>query len=363
MLSVRFQFLIGFALFALALGAASRDFYKILEVKKTATQNEIKKAYRKLSLKYHPDKNPSEDAQNKFTEIGAAYGVLSDEEKRKIYDQGGEEAVSQQEQRANQPAQDPFSIFEAFGFGGAGRRASQEEPRTANVEIPLMVSLSQLYNGDVLDVSYKRQVLCMEYRQCEKNMKDCQGPGIKLKVQQLAPGFVQQVQVADPSCVARGKAWKSPCKACPKGQTEEEEIQLTVDIQVGMMDGDTVRFDQVADEAVGHIAGDLVFKIKQGQHELFKRQGDDLHIDMVITLLDSLVGFDREIVHLDNHIVKVSKKDVTYCSQVMKIVGEGMPRKNGRDKQHRGDLYVTFLIDFPAEFSKSQKDAIRAIMK
>jgi DnaJ-class molecular chaperone len=362
MLSVGFQLAILCAIFVVCLGAASRDFYKILEVKKSATQNEIKKAYRKLSLKYHPDKNPSKEAQEKFTEIGAAYGVLSDEEKRKVYDQGGEEAVNQHEQRANQPAQDPFSIFEAFGFGG-GRRASQEEPRTPNVEIPLHVSLAQLYNGDVLDVSYKRQVLCMDYRQCEKNMKDCQGPGIKLKVQQLAPGFVQQVQVADPSCVARGKAWKSPCKACPKGQTEEEEIQLTVDIQTGMMDGDTVRFDQVADEAVGHIAGDLVFKIQQGPHELFKRQGDDLHMDMSISLLDSLVGFHREIVHLDNHKVQVDKKDVTYCSEVVKIAGEGMPRKNARSKDQRGDLYITFLIDFPRDFSDSQKKAIRAILK
>lgn len=350
------------AIIALGLSAASRDFYKILDVKKSATQNEIKKAYRKLSLKYHPDKNPSPEAKEKFTEIGAAYGVLSDEEKRKTYDQGGEDAVNMQEQRANQPAQDPFSIFEAFGFGGGGRRAAQEEPRTANVEIPLHVSLAQLYNGDILDVSYKRQVLCMDYRQCEKNMKDCQGPGIKLKVQQLAPGFVQQVQVADPNCVARGKAWKSNCKACPKGQTEEEEIQLTVDIQTGMMDGDTVRFDQVADEAVGHIAGDLVFKIKQGSHEQFKRQGDDLHMDMSISLLDSLVGFETTVTHLDNHVVKVSKKDVSYCSEVMKVAGEGMPRKNGR-KGHRGDLYITFLIDFPRTFSDSQKQAIKAIMK
>merc|ERR1711907_9964 len=144
-----------------------------------------------------------------------------------------------------------------------GRRGREEEPRTANVEIPVRVSLKQLYLGEVLDVDYKRQVLCVEASQCEKKNNACQGPGISMKTQQLAPGFVQQVQVHDSSCVARGKAWKSPCSACPKGPTESEEIQLTLDIQPGLSDGDTIKFDQVADEAVGHIPGDLIFVLKQ----------------------------------------------------------------------------------------------------
>ena len=258
---------------------------------------------------------------------------------------------------------DPFSIFEAFGFGGmGGRQRNDEEPRTANVEIPFRVSLKQLYTGDLLDVSYRRQVLCMDAKSCEKPNKDCQGPGIKMKVQQLAPGFVQQIQVADASCVARGKSWKSPCKGCPKGATEEEEIQLVLDLQQGMMDGDTIKFDQVADEAVGHIAGDLIFKIKQNQHELFTRQGDDLHMSLTISLLDSLVGFETTIKHLDDHVVRIVKTDVTYCQEVMKISNEGMPRKgsNGRSK---GDLFVTFHINFPRDLSASQKTAIRAILK
>jgi DnaJ-class molecular chaperone len=147
--------------------------------------------------------------------------------------------------RANQPASDPFSIFEHFGFGGMGGHGRQEDPHTANVEIPVRVTLQQLYLGVQLDVEYLRQVVCVEASSCEKKSQDCQGPGIKMRVQQLAPGFVQQVQVSDPSCVARGKAWKPNCKACPRGMTEEEEIQLTLDIQPGMFHGDTIKFDQV----------------------------------------------------------------------------------------------------------------------
>ena len=150
------------------------------------------------SLKFHPDKNPSSEASEKFSEIANAYAVLSDSDKRKTYDMGGEEAVKQKEQRDSQPQTDPFSMFEHFGFGGGGgRRGREEEPRTATVNIPIRVSLRQLYVGEVLDVSYVRQVLCTEHLSCQKKCSDCQSAGIKLRSQQLAPGFVQQVQVND----------------------------------------------------------------------------------------------------------------------------------------------------------------------
>lgn len=345
------------AIIACALGAAAVDYYKILDVTKSATAAEIKKAYRKLSLKYHPDKNPSPDAAEKFSQLSVAYDVLSDPEKREAYNRGGVEAVQQQEQRANQPAaNDPFSIFEHFGFGGMGGRR-QEEARTPNVEIPVRVTLRQLYLGELVDVSYTRQVLCVEANLCQKNNNECQGPGIKLRAQQLAPGFVQQVQVADPSCVARGKSWKSPCKACPKGMTEEEEIQLTVDVAAGMANGDKIKFDQIADEAVGHIPGDLVFNIRQLPHEFFVRDGDNLKMDLHITLVDSLVGFSKSFRHLDGHEVVVKKEDVSYCSEVVRVRGEGMPVKGSRGA--KGDLFVTLLIDFPRQFTDAQKKKIK----
>lgn len=260
--------------------------------------------------------------------------------------------------RANTPAADPFNIFEHFGFGGGfGGRQHQEEQRTPNVEVPIRVSLKQLYLGELLDVEYTRQVVCVEASSCEKKNQDCQGPGVKLRVQQLAPGFVQQVQVADPSCVARGKAWKSPCKACPRGMTEEEEIQLTLDIQAGMKDGDKIKFDQVADEAVGHTPGDLVFVVRQILDKRFAREGDDLRTSMTISLEESLVGFGKVIEHLDGHQVKVSKDDVSHCGDFIRIPGEGMPKRG--NKNARGDLYVELLISFPKKLSIQQKNLIR----
>jgi DnaJ-class molecular chaperone len=106
--------------------------------------------------------------------------------------------------RQNTPAQDPFSIFEHFGFGG--HRRQHEEARTPNVEIPLRVTLRQLYLGEVLDVSYLRQVVCTEANTCQKNSKDCQGPGVKIRMQQLAPGFVQQIQVYSFLCCVQAAA-------------------------------------------------------------------------------------------------------------------------------------------------------------
>ena len=168
------------------------------------------------------------------------------------------------------------------------------------------------------------------------------------------------LQVSDPACVARGKAWKAPCKACPNGMTEEEEIQLTVDIQAGMRHGDSIKFDQVADEAVGHIPGDLVFVVHQLAHPLFSRQGDDLHVQFTISLLESLVGFHKTLEHLDGHIVDVAKNDVTYCAEVIQIHNEGMPIKGSRGA--RGSLFITLHIDFPRQFDERQKTLIRQAM-
>lgn len=266
--------------------------------------------------------------------------------------------------RGNQAAADPFSIFEAFGFGGMGGR-QREDPRTPNVEIPLRVTLRQLYLGELLDVAYSRQVLCTDASSCQSNKQECQGPGVAVRMHQLAPGFVQQVQVSDPNCVGRGKAWKQNCKACPKGMTEEEEIQLTLDVQSGMRDGDRISFEQVADEQVGHISGDLIFIIQQITHASFIRNGDHLATTIAITLLESLVGFTRTFEHVDGHQVVIKKDTVTYCGEVFVVKGEGMPLKDGRDRKNKrfGDFYVTLSIDFPKAFTEQQKSALRDILK
>ena len=138
--------------------------------------------------------------------------------------------------------------------------------------------------------------------------------------------------------------------------TEEEEIQLTVDVAAGMHHGEQIKFDEIADEAVGHLAGDLIFIVNQIPHPHFTRDGNDLHIRMDITLEDALLGFTRTFTHLDGHKVEVTKTGITHCSEVYTIPNEGMPVKG---KKQKGNLHITLEIQFPAAFTSTQKDHLR----
>ena len=234
---------------------AAEDFYKLLGISRSASQKEIKKAYRSKSLEFHPDKNKSEGAAEKFAEIAYAYEVLTDEEKKNIYDRHGEEGLKQHEQRQGQGGghggfEDIFSHF-GFNFGGGHGGSRQREQSTPNVNIPLRVTLKQLYLGDTIDVEYVRQTLCVNWQECMKTNQECQGPGMKVRMQQIAPGFVQQVQQRDERCIGRGKMWSSNCRACPGGQTQSEKIDLTIDLQKGMYPGEPITFEGVADEKPG----------------------------------------------------------------------------------------------------------------
>jgi len=341
---------------------SAEDFYKLLGISRRATVKEIKKAYRQKSLEFHPDKNKSEGAADKFSAIAHAYEVLSDESKREIYDRHGEEGLKQHEQRGGGGGGfggDPFDdIFSQFGFGGGGgRRRDSGERRTDSVEIPLQMTLKQLYTGEMLDVHYVRNVLCRNWEDCVRKDQGCSGPGVKIGRQQIAPGFVQQVQMNDPSCIAHGKSWRSNCRACPK-KTETEKIELTADVSKGMRPGERITFEGVADEKPGFIAGDLHFIITEIPDDRFRRDGDHLYMTREIPLVDALVGFTLELSHVDDHKFSVEVDGVTECDHVMRVPGKGMPRRSGRGF---GDLYITFEVDFPDSLSESQKKRIKEI--
>lgn len=270
----------------------AEDFYSLLGISRRATNKEIKKAYRQKSLEFHPDKNKAEGAADKFAEINRAYEALMDEEKRSIYDQHGEEGLKQHEQRSaggggGGGGFDPFEAF--FGFGGGGRQRRDQEQRTPNVDIPFELTLEEMYSGATFEVSYIRQVLCLKWEMCMKNAPECQGPGVKVRRQQIAPGFVQQVQQRDDRCVARGKMWHPNCSEC-KSQTEAEKIDLTVDAFKGIREGEAITFEEVADEKPGYKAGDLNFIVVEKAHPVYHRDGDNLYMTKTIPLVDALVS-------------------------------------------------------------------------
>jgi len=317
-----------------------------------------------MSLKFHPDKNREEGAAEKFSEISRAYEVLSDDELKEVYDRHGEEGLERKEKQGGGGGHGGFDdIFSQFGFnmgGQGGGRGRGGEQKTPSVEMSLRLTLKQLYMGATLEVETHRQALCMNWQQCMKNDQACQGPGIKVKMQQLAPGFVQQVQTRDEKCVARGKMWRPNCRDCPQGQTEPEKLDLTIDVTKGMRAGERVTFEGAADEKPGMPAGDLEFIIVEAGNTEFRRNGDHLYKTIEIPLVDALVGFKREITHLDDAKFTIEVKDVTESDHTMRVSSKGMPRRNGRG---HGDLFITFDVDFPDTLTVDQKAKIEQILR
>lgn len=333
-------------------------YYDILGVDKSASSDDLRKAYRKLALKYHPDKNP--DAGDKFKEITHAYEILSDPEKREIYDRYGEEGLKGGAGGGGfGGADDIFDAFfggGGFGFGRGGRGRPQGPRKTDDVQHPLQATLEELYNGAVRKIRVTRTRNCTD---CDgkgatkegavETCTDCRGQGIKLVTKQISPVFIQQMQVKCPTCNGEGQVIdkKYKCKKCNGKKVTSEKKTLDVHIDKGMKDRQRIVFEGEADERPGMTPGDIIFIIQEKPHDVFTRQDAHLIVQKKITLSEALTGFEFEITHLDDRqlIVKSPKGEVIKPNSVKQITGQGMPRyKNPYD---RGNLYVKFEVEFP----------------
>mmetsp|Transcript_86301 Transcript_86301/g.244385 ORF Transcript_86301/g.244385 Transcript_86301/m.244385 type:complete len:523 (+) Transcript_86301:110-1678(+) len=274
--------------------ADTTKFYKTLEVDKSASDADIKKAYRKLAVKHHPDKGGD---QEKFKEITRAYEVLSDSEKRAKYDRFGEEGLED-----GGGGGDASDIFDAFFGGGGGRRGGgggRRRQKTKDVVQPLKVTLEQLYNGTTKKMAITRQVI--DKKKGVKECRSCDGQGMRVEVIRMGP-MIQQMQ--------------SPCGACG-GQgrtftTKQEREVLEVAIQKGAMDGHKIPFREMADEHPEADTGDVIFICKQQDHAVFKRKGADLFIEKKVSLVEALCGFSMDIEHLDGRklLVKTAPGEI-----------------------------------------------------
>ncbi|KAJ1608935.1 DNAJ domain-containing protein with a signal peptide [Cryptosporidium canis] len=336
--------------------ALGKSYYEVLGVRSDASETEIKKAYRQMSLKYHPDRNPSPDASEKFKEIATAYEVLSDPEKRKIYDRYGVDGIKQH--LDDFETQDPFDLF-SMGFGnlfGMGSGKGGERYRVPDTTFKIFMTLEQLYFGEIIAISFTRPVLCINASDCLKNRNDCAGAGTKLFTQQMGPGFMVQHQVNDPTCVSRKKGWDKNCRQCPNGPTELETAQLTAYIEAGMYSGDTIRFEGSGEQKLNQEPGDFVVAIFEIEHKKFKRVGNDLYTNMEISLADALLGFNLPLKFIDGKNINIEKSDVTSYGDVLRVRNKGMPIRNSNEY---GDLYVTLKFRMPSELNSSQKKLIK----
>jgi DnaJ-related protein SCJ1 len=342
------------------------DYYKLLGVTRNAKLNEIKKAYRKLAPLYHPDKHPGdEEKKAKFQAISNAYEVLSDDEKRRIYDQYGEEGLKKGVKSGG-----GFSFEDIFSnvFNQGGNRKSDEMPKGNPIRIKLAVTLEDLYNGKTLKVLQRRQELCSYCRGTGaensddiSTCPDCGGSGVKVVTQKLGPGFVQRMQTTCDRCSGKGKIVTSTCSHCHGSKVETAEQMITLEIEKGMPDGYEIISHDDGDERPGEEPGDLIFKVSTAPHKRFERRGNDLHVNMTISLLQALVGFNKSFKHLDGHEVTVSREEVTKPGQTISISSEGMPH-HGFSTQ-KGDLYITFIIQFPSTITEEQKEGFKKLLQ
>ena len=190
--------------------SCEKDLYKILGVKRDATANDIKHKYRELSRKYHPDKNKSKDAEEKYKEINEAYDVLHDNKKRRLYDRGGMDAVNRAQHEGEGGGMDPFDIFSQF-FGGGGNR-NKRRNQADDIKIKVRTTLKDLYMGKEYEFTYTRNAMCPHCRgsgadsyEDVENCKKCNGQGVIMETRQIGPGFIQQFQKECPKCGGKGK--------------------------------------------------------------------------------------------------------------------------------------------------------------
>ncbi|OIW34872.1 mitochondrial targeting protein [Coniochaeta ligniaria NRRL 30616] len=337
-------------------------YYDALGVAPTATEDELKKAYKKGALKYHPDKNASNPAaEEKFKEISHAYEILSDRQKREIYDQYGEAGLEGGAGGGGMAAEDLFAqFFGGGGFGGGlggmfggGPGGQRGPPKARTIHHTHKVSLEDIYRGKTSKLALQRSVIC---KACKglggkegavRKCTGCDGHGMKTMMRQMGP-MIQRFQTVCPDCNGEGEIIKDKdrCKVCKGKKTVVERKVLHVNVDRGVKSGEKITYTGEGDEAPGIQAGDVVFEIEQKPHPRFTRRGDDLLYHCEIELVTALAGGTIFIEHLDERWLSVDilPGEAIAPGAVKMIRGQGMPSFRHHDC---GNLYIQFDVKFP----------------
>jgi chaperone protein DnaJ len=365
--------------------STKQTYYEILDVPKDADDETIRKAYRKLALKWHPDRNRDnqEEANQKFQEINKAYNVLSDARKRQIYDQTGEEGLEGLDAPGG-PGFDPRDIFGQFfggggpgGFsffgGGSGQPENKAHLASPQKEVPITVDITTCYKGGQQDISVQRAEKCPD---CDgrgvKSLDDiircppCNGQGITIQVQRT-PFGMQQLQSTCRKCHGKGKSIKAgaECQKCHGRKTIPVNKKYTVDIPAGAVDGFPITIKGESDWAPDYgFVGDLILivRISAPAGCIFRREGHNLVIKKPISLVESLCGVHFGIRHLDDRILEVKWERIIKPGDSLIVRGEGLPVFQSRpNTSSRGDLIIRFEVVYPGEYlDQPTKQAIRA---
>lgn len=360
---------------------AKRDYYEVLGVDKSATQDEIKKAYRKLAVKYHPDRNPGDKtAEEKFREATDAYEVLSDEKKRPLYDQYGFAGVDGMDQGGAQYSHafhdfsdlfggaggfgDLGDLFGSFFGGGSSRSSRRNDPsKGGTVTSTVNITFKEAVYGTNKEIRFRR------YESCEvchgtgcasgserKTCPTCNGMG---QVRQ-GNGFISFQQTC-PSCRGRGSIIDNPCSSCRGSGVQEKSKTMTLKIPAGIDDG-----KRIVITGQGHAgenggpAGDLLVIFNIESHKYFERDGEDLYCVVPISMTQAALGCEIIVNGLDDKKISMVIPEGTKSGKMFRIKNEGVPISNSSRK---GDLYVKILVETPSRLSLKQKALLKQFME
>lgn len=346
---------------------SKRDYYEVLGVDKSISGKDLKKAYRRVAMKYHPDRNPDDkEAEEKFKEANEAYEVLSDSEKRAAYDQYGHRAFE-------------GGMGGGGGFGGAegfadafgdifgdifgGGRGRQRGPAPGNdLQYNLELDLEQAVKGAEVEITIPNIVSC----------KPCNGsgakPGSKVNTCQTCGGAgqvrVQQgffaVQQTCPHCQGKGKTIADPCTSCRGQGVVRENKTLNVKVPAGVDNGDRIRLSGEGEASrEGGVAGDLYVSIHVRQHRLFERDGKNLHCDVPISFVDAALGGELEVPTLDGK-VKLKIPAETQTGKMFRLRGKGVKPVRGGNI---GDMLCRVVVETPVNLNKQQKELLEQLQE
>lgn len=359
---------------------AKRDYYEVLGVGKNATPEELKKAYRKLALQYHPDRNPGDkEAEEKFKEAAEAYDVLSNPDKKARYDQFGHAGLDGQA-AGGMNMDDIFSHFgdifgDLFGggfgggFGGFGGFGGGQRRRPvmhgSNLRIKVKLTLEEVDKGCEKKIKVSKYVPCKScggsgargnaYETCPH----CNGSGVVIEMKRTILGQMQTQSVC-PHCGGEGRIIKDKCRDCNGEGIVRAEDVISINIPAGVQDGMQLSLSGKGNAAPhGGVPGDLIVLIEELPHEFFERQESNLYYNKFVTFSDAAMGASLEIPTL-NGKVKVKIDPGTPSGKVLRIRGKGLPDVNGYG---RGDLLVCVNVWVPKNLNRDEKDMLETLRK
>jgi len=358
----------------------NKDYYELLGISKNASEDEIKKAYRKLALKYHPDKAPEnkkKEYEEKFKKISRAYGVLSDKEKKAQYDQYGDtfeqnnfnQGFSQQDFHSFHDAFGGEDIFDNLGFGrifeeifGSRTRTEKNKQYGQDIVLDIEIDLKDAFHGIKKDIDLRKMVTCPKChgRGGEKIKKcsTCHGSGYEqLRSGGLLGIFIQQRPCS--KCDGRGEVPEEICPECRGQGRIKQSVKIKATIPVGIDNGQTLKLSGQGDAALyGGEFGDLFVNVHIKPHKYFQRQGDDLIINLDISFTQAILGDKIKIPTLEDSVIKLKIPAGIQPDKMIKLKGKGMPRLYSKSK---GDLIVKIQVIIPKKISRKQKELIKKL--